>query len=62
MKESCDMGAVGDVLVVSVALEVAEMWHVAGGTEGWGAGPYGVGMGSGNMAAMYGSRPPCGAP
>jgi hypothetical protein len=56
------MGAVGDVLVVSVALEVAEMWHVAGGTEGWGAGPYGVGMGSGNMAAMYGSRPPCGAP
>jgi hypothetical protein len=27
-----------------------------------GAGPCGVGMGSGDMAAMYGGRPPCGAP
>jgi hypothetical protein len=53
MKESCDKGAVGDVLVAAAASEVTGMELVAGGTEGWGASPCGVDMGSGNMAAMY---------
>jgi hypothetical protein len=34
MKESCDMGAVGDMLVAAAALEVAGMGSVARGTEG----------------------------
>ena len=36
MKESCDTGAAGDVLVAAAALEVTGMGLVAGGTEGWG--------------------------
>jgi hypothetical protein len=36
MKESCDTGVVGDVLVAAAAPEVAGMGPVVGGTKGWG--------------------------
>jgi hypothetical protein len=35
MKESCDTGAMGDVLVAIAAPKVTRMGPIAGGTEGW---------------------------
>jgi hypothetical protein len=36
MKESCNTGAAGDVLVAAAATEVTGMGPFTGGTEGWG--------------------------